>query len=46
MKLSEMTKEELEAFEKWLYDCEVEGVDCWFSREQVLRELASREDEK
>ncbi len=42
--LEEMTTEELEALEEWLYDCEVEGEDMWFERDRVLWELAKLEE--
>jgi len=35
--------EALEALEEWLYDCEVDGYDVWWERDQLLQELAKRE---
>ena len=42
---AEWTTEALKDYEEWLYDCEVEGEDVWFERDQVLWELSRRADE-
>lgn len=39
----EMTTDELNALEEFMYDCECDGLDMWFERDKVLQELNRRD---
>jgi hypothetical protein len=41
-KYSDMTDEQLAALEERLYDLELDGVDTWFERDDVLWEMNKR----
>ena len=42
-KYSDMTDEQLAALEERLYDLELDGVDTWFERDDVLWEMNKRQ---